>query len=153
MLLDIQQALEGQTCWYVSAGGATAPSFLLACGDKVARERPLKNERHPEEFRKFRGSVELLVWCSWRLQRGVDILASSDQEDVGLAALDQLVHTRIKGMSCTPPALDLEIRFPDDVQLDIICDHVEPGTSPNWELWTPEGYDCAGPGSVWQEES
>jgi hypothetical protein len=60
-------SLRELPCWYVSCGGAVGPSFQLALGNRVLRNRPLKNSAHPDEFRRFEGEANLLVWCSWRL--------------------------------------------------------------------------------------
>ena len=80
---ELLDALVGKPCWHVSAGGRTAPSFVLVLGGRVPRDLPLKNPAQPEAFRNSRGEVELLVWSAWRLQRGPRVLATSDQK--GLA--------------------------------------------------------------------
>ena len=84
---ELLDSLLGQPCWHVSAGGATAPSFVLVLGGRVPRDVPLTNPAQPDDFRHNRGAVELLVWSSWRLQRGPSVLATSDQGEAGLPAL------------------------------------------------------------------
>lgn len=147
--------LVGQRCWYISAGGVTAPSFVVVMGNRVTRERPLANKHHPQEFRENRGSVELLVWCSWRLQRGREVLASSDQGQFGLATVKGIVGAVVDEATCIPPAWDLTVRLSNGLELQVFCDHVEPNASAsqNWELWYPGGYACAGPGGEWTEEA
>ena len=148
------QALVGQTCWYVSAGGVSAPSFTLVLGDRVLRETPLSNPAHPEAFRKFRGTVELLVWCSWRLQGEAAVLASSAQEEAGLPHLDALVGATVAAIVCAAPAWDLVLDFSNGLRLQIFCDNVDPNSpaSQNWELWAGDLYVSAGPGTLWEEE-
>lgn len=146
--------LVGQNCWYVSAGGATAPSFTLVLGEKVLRERALRNLAHPLEFRTNRGSVELLVWCSWRLQSTTQVFASSDQGEFGLQVLKNVEGTTILETNCYPPAWDLSIRFSNGLELSIFCDHIEPNCSisQNWEFSGPRGYVATGPGTSWSED-
>ena len=147
-------ALIGKGCWYVSAGGVTAPSFMLVLGGKIPRPTPLKNPAQSMDFRSYRGSVELLVWCSWRLQRGAEVLASSAQERVGLSALDGVIDSTIVEAFCSPPAWDLRLHFSNNLEIVVFCDQVEPGASiaQNWELWTPQGYVGTGPGADWGED-
>jgi len=151
---DVPSALVGHECWYVSAGGKTAPSFMLALGDKVARERPLTNPAQSAEFRANEGSVELLVWCAWRLQGPALVLASSDQGASGLSALRAIVGASVTAVLCSPPAWDLLVEFSNGLELAVFCDHVEPNASiaQNWELWSPQGYVGTGPGAEWGED-
>lgn len=151
---DARAALLGQKCWYVSAGGASAPSFRLAFGERVPLERRLRNPTNSTEFQKFRGSVELLVWCSWRLQRPGAVLASSDQGASGLSALDAIVNSTVTDVTCSLPAWDLLVRFSGGLELAVFCDHVAPDASidQNWELWSPSGYVGTGPGTTWGED-
>jgi hypothetical protein len=146
--------LAAQKCWYVSVGGSTAPSFMLVLGEKVPLDRPLKNPRHPPEFRTHRGSVELLIWCSWRLQRSAEVLASSDQDITEFLPLKGIEGSTITDVVCSPPAWDLLLRFSNGLELAVFCDHVEPGASmsQNWELRGPDGYVGVGPGAEWGED-
>jgi len=151
---SVLDSLVSRRCWYVSSGGATAPSFTLICGDKVPRPKPLANPMHPQEFREFRGSHELLVWCSWRLEQRDAVLASSAQERLGTAELNRMCDATVESVDCTPPAWDLRIAFSNGLRLVVFCDNVEPGSpiGENWELWTPEVNVAVGPGACWKEE-
>lgn len=146
--------LLGQLCWYVSAGGVTAPSFTLVLGDMIPRKRVLKNTAHPLEFRENNGSVEFLIWCSWRVQRGSKLLASSAQEESELQVLRQIQGSKVVDACCSPPAWDFWIRFSNDLELAVFCDHIESDSSipQNWELWGPQGYVGTGPGATWTED-
>lgn len=154
MTIILQDIMRGKKCWYVSAGGSTVPTFLLVLGKKIPRDRPLKNTKHPLEFQQYRGAVELLVWCSWRLQNKSDGLASSDQGEIGTCKLDQLINSKVVSVSCDSPCWDLSITFSNGLVLSIFCDHIEPNASfaHNWEFWSPKGYIKAGPGCIWEEE-
>jgi hypothetical protein len=151
----IVQALVGQRCWYVSAGGATWPSFVLVCGEMVVRDTPLRNQLHPDSFRNHRGSVELLVWCSWRLQTDATVLASSRDDEARARTLDQLVGATVRRVTCSAPAWDLELTLSSGVALAVFADNHGPDASPsrNWELWLPGACVQAGPGEAWDEEA
>jgi hypothetical protein len=150
----IVQALVGQRCWYVSAGGVTWPSFVLVCGEMIARDMPLRNQVHPDTFRNYRGSVELLVWCSWRLQTDAAVLASSRDDEPCARTLDQLVGATVSRASCSSPAWDLELAFSNGLTIEVFADSHGPDASPsrNWELWVPGTCVQAGPGEAWEEE-
>lgn len=150
-LLD---AMVGKPCWHVSAGGPTAPSFVLVLGGRVPRDVPLRNPAQPDDFRHTRGEVELLVWSPWRLQRGSSPLATSDQGEPGLAALRALVGAVVESVACAAPAWDLAIRFSDRTELVTFSDHLDPGASieASWELWARGRYLRAGPGGALVEE-
>jgi hypothetical protein len=151
---ELLESMVGEECWHVSAGGATAPSFVLAMGAKIPRSRPLRNPAQPEEYRLNRGSVELLVWSSWRLQGVASVFATSDQGANGVASLKTLIGSKIKAVKCTAPAWDLWLEFSDGKQLITFSDHLEPDASieSNWELWTAGKHITAGPGSTLVEE-
>lgn len=144
------RVLVGKKCWHVSAGGVTSPSFTLALGEKIPRATPLRNETQPEIFRHHDGSVELLVWCTWRLQTEDRVLASSDQQTSGVAILKTLIDATVVAVNFWPPASDLRLDFSDGRTLMVFCDHVEPEASfsQNWELWVPGWEVTAGPGSA-----
>lgn len=151
---ELLDAMVGQPCWHVSAGGSTAPSFVLVLGGRVPRDVPLTNPAQPDDFRQSRGEVELLVWSSWRLQRGPSVLATSDQGEAGMAAVRALVGAVIESVACAAPAWDLTIRFSDETELVTFSDHLEPGGSieANWELWARGRYLRAGPGEALVDE-
>jgi len=145
--------MVGQKCWHVSAGGATVPSFLVVMGDRIPRKTPLANAAQPDEFRQARGSIELLVWSAWRVQTDTEVLASSDQGEVGLDAVRSLVGIEITAVECDPPAWDLRLRFSNGHTIATFSDHVEPDASiaQNWDFWAEGRRIHAGPGSVWDE--
>ena len=144
----------GTTCWHVSAGGSTAPSFVLVLGEKVPRSTPLRNMAQPQQYREYRGSVELLIWSSWRLQNSTTVLATSDQGERGLSQLASLNGQKVIGIKCLPPAWDLIIDFSDGQRLLTFSDHLEPDASisENWELWVDGRHLVAGPGNRLAQE-
>lgn len=153
--LELLKVMIGEACWHVSAGGATAPSFLLVMGDKVPRSRVLANPNQPDAFRRYRGSIELLVWSSWRLQTDANVLATSDQGETGVRALTSLTGAKVTAVSYAAPAWDLRIDFSNGQTIATFSDHVEPDASiaENWEFWNLGDCITAGPGTLLQESA
>jgi hypothetical protein len=141
--------LIGLRCWYVSGGGSAGSSFSLALGGKVARDKPLKNTAHSEDFRHFEGEASLLIWCSWRLDGPMEALASSDElPDVGIPKLErELTGCTISQAMVAGGACDLRLVF-DEVTLNVFCDHVpgDPSFDGNWQLSRLGQLLAAGPG-------
>ena len=152
----IISALKGQSCWHVSAGGSTWPTFLLACGEKIPRERELSNLAQAFEYRQNRGSVELLVWCSWRLELGLLFTASSStEEDSSRPNLEGLIGRSVVNVTCDCSFGDLKIDFSEGQRLSIFCDILanKDNSLPNWELWEPNNYCRIGPGNELEIEN
>jgi hypothetical protein len=135
------EAMCGQRCWYVSVGGCTLPTFQLAFGEKVRRQRPLKNTAHSQEYREFEAEISLLVWCSWRLDSPSGPVTSSDDNEEHICeGLSRLRGAKVSTASARGPGWDLRVRFSNRLVLRIFCDHVpgDPTFSTNWELWQRE---------------
>ena len=128
-------SLTHMPCWYVSSGEGVCASFKLALGGKVKRDVEIKNLKHSELYRTFKGEVNLLVWCSWRLERGPDILCTSKytHEDIDVA-LAQLVGLDIVGVTEMSPMWDFRMSFSDKTSICIFCDNGDDDCDRNWTL-------------------
>jgi hypothetical protein len=109
-----------QTCWHVSVGGCTSPSFELALGRKIKRETMLNNPMQPREFCRYRPQISFLVWCTWRLERANEIIISSDGAELDIiSGLEQLVGKNILRVRIEHPAWDLAFYFADRFRLRV----------------------------------
>src|SRR5580700_5308950 len=116
------RSLQGLGCWYVSCGGAAGPTFQLALGNKVLRRSPIKNPAHSEDYRRFEGEANLLVWCTWRLDGPEGPLTSSDDTTSNVVAhLEKLVGATIGSVNLAPPAWDLSVAFTNGLTLRVFC--------------------------------
>jgi hypothetical protein len=135
--VELIRSLRGKQCWYVSCGGAAGSTFKLAFGDRIPRIAPLLNTAHSEEFRRFEGEANLLVWCTWRLDASTAPLTSSDDmlEHV-VPALESLANTVAVDVAVELPSWDLRIGFTNGHVLHVFCDHMrgQPSFDGNWEL-------------------
>jgi len=143
----VRRALVGKKCWYVACV-RDAPRFDLALGKKIPRRRFLANPRHSTEYRRYEGEVELVVWCSWRIEGRTGPLASfSEALPVVHQKLQMLVGRRIQGVQVARPTWDLTLSFTRGLALTLFCDHVgaDPFYKTNWELQMPDYrlYVCA----------
>lgn len=132
MLERYTQAFCGVTCESVRCGGAAWPSIHLMMGNG--------------------GSHEVLIWCSWRLQSGETLLASSAQHAEVAHVLDRLVGDRVVAFDCRDPAAGAILRFASGLELHIRADPGDPHV-PSWSLWTPRGSLRVGPGARLTGES
>jgi hypothetical protein len=147
---SLVQDLVGKECWHVSIGGVTLPTFTLGTGAAIPRSVMLANQKQPERFRSNRGSVELLVWCSWRYCEGGRVLEGSGQPSPEFPELVKLIGATILEVQYHAPFGDLDVRFSNGRALAVFCD-TAPSTRdsiPNWELWTRTKILSAGPGTT-----
>ena len=137
----IKQAFVGKSCWYISHGGVTSPSFEMAIGEKRPRGATVANRAHPDGFRNFEGETNFLVWCTWRLATSERPIVSSDAD---IHAIDEgmkvIVGNPIRAVIVWYPCWDLSVIFHDGLRLDVFCDQVDDTSSidGNWELWLPD---------------
>ncbi|QDT98381.1 hypothetical protein V144x_38670 [Gimesia aquarii] len=147
----VRDSLLNQKCWYVSSG-AVGTTFELALGKKILRCQRLLNLSHPQEFREYEGSANLLVWCAWRLDRGMKTVTSWDDEiETVVEGLSHLTGKRVIDLDIQTPAWDLLLKFTGDYSLKVFCDHVpgNPSCQDNWILSIPQKTLYAGPGQYY----
>ena len=132
---EIKTALAGKKCWY--AYSTCVSTVGLALGRRVPRVKPLRSKSHTEEYRRFEGELHLIIWCSWRLDKGNAPLISSDGDE-------QLCHDRLGvliGRTAqavqVSPSWNLQIGFSGGFVLIAFPDHVGESANfdGNWELW------------------
>jgi hypothetical protein len=137
-------------CWYVGTGGAVGTSFTLHFGAKIPRERPLKNPAVTDDFRCYEGEHILLVWCSWRLDGPLDILASSDSScaTASQTLQEQLTSRKLVSATAFNRAFDVALEFEGELQLRIFCDRFAGNgeSGMNWQLETGRHIIVVGPG-------
>lgn len=154
--IQLRSYLIGMPCWYVACGGKHVGStFSLALGGKILRQAPLMNPSHPEDYRKYEGEANLVVWCTWRLDGPDAPETSSDDTDAAIqSVLQRLTGSRIVDVIIERPAWDLRILFSPFHRLQVFCDHVpgEPSCDGNWELHMKEQSFYFGPGTAMEVE-
>lgn len=151
--LDMQNrlhAIEGKTCWHVSAGNIDF-TFNLYFGERVTRDKPLL--RNQSITKTQRGEYELLVWCPWRLGTIGKPLSGSDEKKERIAtALRVLEGLKVTQIQCVGPAWDLQIDFDDRIRLWVFAEYLpgDPSIDTNWELWHHDTALLVGPGYEWK---
>lgn len=139
--------IDGLRCWHVGTGGAVGSSFSLALGQKVKRRVSLRNCRVSPDYREYRGTGTLVVWCAWRLE-DVEGRCWSWEDPEQADGLQRLVGKRVAGLRLFEPAWDLVITFTGGFSLRVFCDHTEAdGFDGNWEAVVDDVEVAAGPGS------
>jgi hypothetical protein len=156
IIIELRSRLIGLPCWYASAGGKHVGStFSLALGRQVPRAAPLTNLAHSDEYRKYEGEANLVVWCTWRLDGPSAPESSSDDTEQGIqSALQGLIGSRVVDVVIERPAWDLRLLFWPFHRLQVFCDHVpgEPTVDGNWELHMEDEALYFGPGTAMEVE-
>ncbi len=141
---DLEEALntlDGKTCWSVVAGGASGSVVSLDFGEKIPRERPLRNPELTEDQRLFKGESSLFVECDWRLETEQEVLCSSTDpvpfSAAVLASLDQMVDRRIVGIEVAKPGWDVGLRFEGALHLSVFCSETGGDERDNYSLLAP----------------
>jgi hypothetical protein len=149
---EIRTSLIGRKCWYgyISFGN----TFQIALGKRIARDSAevaaterlqkikIAKGRKPrtlDEFDRFMGESNLLVWCSWRLDGEKGPMTSWDDETgrcvtgirslIGRTVRDAVISDR----------WNLQLAFTGGWTLNVFPDHVGKKASfdGNWEIWQP----------------
>jgi hypothetical protein len=149
VLVILKRSLH-KVCWHVSVGGCTLPTFSLAIGGKIKRDRPLRNSAQPVVFRKFEPEISLFVWCAWRLDCD-DLVLASNASGAGEIALGlkRIIGRSVTRIKIAPPAWDLVLHFDDRLRLTVFCNHAgkKPRFKGNWQAKVQHTRVFAGPGA------
>ena len=147
---EIRTSLIGRKCWYgYTSFGNT---FQIALGRKVARDadevaavkrmrerRTAKGLKPPvlDEFDRFRGESNLLVWCSWRLDGEKGPITSWDDEAARCQTGIRGLVGRVIRDAVIGGGWNLQLAFSGGLILSVFPDHVGPSASfdGNWEIW------------------
>ncbi|HBL58647.1 MAG TPA: hypothetical protein DDZ80_09060 [Cyanobacteria bacterium UBA8803] len=110
----------------------------------------------PPNQKRQRTHGEWHLWiycCAWRIEKGNEVLASSEDPREKLElAVQQLEGLALNSIQLLPPAWDTVFSFDEEVFLRSFSIYSE--ESEHWMLYTPDGNVLSvGPGSSWSYES
>jgi hypothetical protein len=136
------QHLVGKNCWGFVAGEGTGSVVALDFGDRVKRDRPLKNPHLTREQRENSAELSLLVQCAWRLDSPEQVICSAWDSNVAdgpmLAGLQRVVGKNVYSVVVDVVSLDLTLRFDAGLCLKIFCDRVNVDEDEdNYSFYTP----------------
>jgi hypothetical protein len=158
LIKDLRKCLSyiiNLECWYVNAGYGVGSSFSISLGKKVPRKIPIKNPKQSEEYQRYEGEADLLIWCSWRLDSKIAPVASSDENSTVIASsLKILIEKKILAVKVYEPAWDLYIKYSNDLKLHVLCDHIpgNPSFNGNWDIKVGDTIISVGPGYRLEKE-
>ena len=120
-------ALIGKKCWAAIAGDGTGSMVSFNFGEKIRRERPLRNLKLPLEVREF--DAEYIVFVEggarWMVENNGTMICTSDDsnEDGGamLTGLSLLVGKAIVSTKGSENLLDLELLFEEGLCFQMTC--------------------------------
>ncbi|MDM8549321.1 hypothetical protein QUF72_04550 [Desulfobacterales bacterium HSG2] len=124
--LSALKNLAGKRCWGVAAGEGTGSVVALDCGDKIPRDRPLRNVHLAEDQRRYKAELSLFIWCSWRLDSDTEVICGAtdpnDNDGPMINGLMNLPDRRVESVDALLPGLDLTLRFDGPFCLRVFCD-------------------------------
>lgn len=108
----------GKSCWSIIAGSGTGSMVSLAFGEKIRRERPLRNPALSPEQREFDGEFVVFIKDSpWRIVGDNAIICTSDNSNEVngpmLSGLQRLVGSSVISVSITNDIGGLNLVFSD----------------------------------------
>ena len=120
-------ALIGKKCWAAVAGDGTGSMVSFNFGEKIRRERPLRNLKLPSDVREFDSEYIVFVrgGARWVVEDNGSLICSSDDsnEDGGvmLTGLSLLVGKAIVSTKGSENLLDLELLFEEGLCFQMTC--------------------------------
>ena len=133
--------LIGQPCWSVLAGLSTGSNVSMQFGDRIPRDRPIKNSALTEEERNYDGKYGILVMSTaWRLEKGSEVITGwTDSNELNgpmVQGLDQIIGSHVEEVLITEPGLDMELVFSNSIRLKIFCNQFGDGDD-NYAYFAP----------------
>lgn len=140
--LLVLQHLIKKECWGFVAGKGTGSVIVLDFGNKMKRDRPLKNPHLTQEQRENSAELSLLVQCAWRLDANDRVVCGAwDSNEVDgpmLTGLQEIVDRAVCSVVADVPSMDLTLRFDGGMCLKVFCDHVNVDEAEdNYIFYTP----------------
>jgi hypothetical protein len=118
-------AVRGTIFCSLIGGAGTGSTIALGFGEQVPARRWLKNQSLSTKDRTSEPERSLLIYCDWRLEKGGQILSTSQsiyEESIDLRILEAAKGTRVKDIRFVSAAHDLCLDFEDDLSLVVFCD-------------------------------
>lgn len=138
-LKDYIEELIGLEIWGVSAGFGSW--FYINLGEKLLREKPVKNDKLPPEIRDYEGQYRFRITCAWRLEKKGKVILSHIQDEAKhiTPKLAQLKEQKILHIDETPNNIGLSIHMTNDLVLTLFYDSVD---DYNWVLFKNNEFYC-----------
>jgi hypothetical protein len=155
VILDFISIARTLPCWNLNCGRGVGASFSLDLGKRIPRRVPRFSDNRIVEVEEECGEVQILVWCTWRLDAACGPLTSSDDSDHGIQrGLSKLIGSTVETIAVISPAWDLTVRFSNGLTLKVFCDHVpgDPSIHGNWDFFLSGKSLHVGPGSAYKVE-
>lgn len=119
--------LQGKECWSFIGGPGTGSMLTLDFGEKMLRERPVRNPTLTTEQRNYIGEIRLFIQnAGWRIDDDSSVICSStssnDLDGSFGKGLRLILNQRVERIVVSHPGLDLRIEFEGKMVLTVFCD-------------------------------
>ena len=137
-------AMAGEECWGVACGEGTGSVIALHIGARTIRAKPLRNPHASYLIRRYDGAYSLLLWCSWRIDSDLDVVAGSHMVNTNdgpmVVGSNAICGQRITSATCSGPAFDLRLEFENRHTLVVHCSAVGKDYEECYVVRTPFGH-------------
>ncbi|WP_426112783.1 hypothetical protein [Massilia sp. PWRC2] len=121
-------SLAGEECWGVTGGEGTGSVIALDIGKRTVRAKPFRNVHLTELVRCYESAYKLLLYCPWRIESKSEVFSGSHMSNVNdgpmVLGLEFIRGKKIAAVTCSRPALDLQIQFEGEISLVIHCSSI-----------------------------
>jgi hypothetical protein len=134
---SLQRLIEKE-CWGIVEG--TGSHIAFDFGRKIPRIKPIENTHLSADSRNFESELSLFVECVWRIVSPTEVLFGSWTEHQRVKEEKIfIIGQKVKSVELIKPALDINVTFSNDLQLNIFCDQTnEKDSNDNYDYFTPE---------------
>ncbi len=140
LLKSSLSSMKDTKCWSL-IGPSMGSIVSFGFGNKILRDKPLKNELLNDENRRYKSEFDLLIYCAWNIESNFEVIVSSEdnyddiKEKVSIIQNQNLVDFCIE-----EPAFDLKIFFENNLILNLFCTNTNPDEiATNYDFYIPNG--------------
>lgn len=138
-------ALLNKRCWGVVVGAPSAQIVHMHFGEKVERDKPIKNPTLPPDLRSHYGEFTLAIYCHWRLQENSRPITgsceSNEDEGILVKSIKGLVGESVSQVELIDECGDIAIHFGTKT-LKVFCVYTGNEDEDYWPQWHTNWYIC-----------
>jgi hypothetical protein len=141
-------ALVGEECWGIVGGEGAGSVISLDIGARTLRAKPINNLHLSDLVRRYQGAYALMLHCPWRIDSESNVVSGSHMSNANdgpmVRGYARLLGQKIKTVTCSGPAFDLQLDFENGHSLRIHCSAIGNDEDECYALGTPYGWFAVG---------
>lgn len=122
--------LLDKECWGIIAGPGTGSMVKLQFGEKILRDRPVRNDKLSELNRNFTGKYSVFIehaeWEIFELNESIcDSTDDNALDGAMLAGLNKLCGKPVLDVRVALKSASFSLYFPGELRLAVYCDDLD----------------------------